>query len=207
MDIKNPILRRIYALDGDIDEIKRAYGQWASAYDEDTQKGMGYVAPLLGAAALAERVSEDAEVLDAGCGTGLVGAALHEHGLEKIDGTDISPEMLDRAKAKGAYRQLSEADLTGQLKIATDTYDGVICVGVFTSGHVGPDALDELARVARPGAPIVATVHQNVWEKDGYPAQIDKMQRRGDIAVEQIMDAPYHENEGLRCQLCLLRAA
>lgn len=207
MDIKNPILQRIYALNGDIAQIKQTYGEWAEAYDKDTQDGMGYVAPYLAATALAERVDDGAEILDAGCGTGLVGAALQTHGLEKIDGTDISPEMLSKAEAKNAYRHLNVADLTGELDISTDRYDGVICVGVFTSGHVGPAAFEELARVAKPGAPIVATVHENVWTKEGYPEQLDRMDKAGAINIEQIVEAPYHENEGYHCRLCILRAA
>lgn len=207
MDIENPILRKLYALDGDAEEIREAYRDWARSYDKDTTEGMGYVAPNIAAAALARRVGPDAEILDAGCGTGLTGEELKKLGMTRIDGNDISGAMLDVARKKDAYRHLERADLTEKLDIEPNRYDGVVCVGVFTSGHVGPDALEELARVARPGAPIVATVHEHVWESDGYPAHIEGMDRAGIIDIEEVVDAPYHEKEGYRCRLCVLRAA
>jgi len=205
MEIDNPILRKVYALDGDADKIRDAYRDWAAQYDRDTTEGMGYVGPALSATALAELVDKQAEILDAGCGTGLAGEELKRLGFTRIDGNDISGAMLDVADDKDAYRKLERADLTGRLDIADDRYDGVICVGVFTSGHVGPDAFRELARVTKPGAPIVATVHEHVWDAHGYPEALAKMAAEGVFEIESTAEAPYHRNEGYGCRLCILR--
>ncbi|EKV27387.1 hypothetical protein C882_1889 [Caenispirillum salinarum AK4] len=71
-------------------------------------------------------------VLDAGCGTGLVGVELATRGFPVVDGLDISPEMLGEARAKGVYRDLVEADMTKPLTaLATDAYAGVISVGTL----------------------------------------------------------------------------
>ncbi len=205
-EVKNPILQRVYDLDGDAERTREAYREWAGNYDRDTTEGMGYVAPGLAAAALAKRVGTGAVILDAGCGTGLAGAALHKLGVSTIDGNDLSVEMLDVAREKGVYRNLIEADMTGRLPYEDDTYDGILSIGVFTSGHVGPEGLDELARIARPDAPIIVTVHEKVWEKDKYPEYLRDMEARGLVRIRQITDSPYHEKEGLRCRLCVLRA-
>jgi ubiquinone/menaquinone biosynthesis C-methylase UbiE len=207
MEPENALLKRAYALDGDAGKIRDLYADWAQSYDGDTVGGMGYVAPALAAEALAETLGSAEAVLDAGCGTGLVGRELDSRIEAAIDGIDLSPGMLERARDKGVYRHLSEADMTRPLKIPDNTYDGIVSVGVFTSGHVGPQAIDELARVARPGAPLVVTVHEKVWESDGYPEHLKGMEKRGLVRIRAVRDTPYHEKEGYRCKLCVLEAA
>lgn len=206
MDERNPILERAYTLDGDPDETRSFYADWARDYDRDTVEGFGYVAPGIAAEALARKVGPHARILDAGCGTGLVGAELSER-VGTIDGLDLSPQMLAEAEAKGVYETLAEADMTRPLDLAADAYDGVISVGVFTSGHVGPEGLDELVRVARPGAPVVVTVHEKVWDRDGYPAHLGRMKAAGTLATLEVEEAPYHEREGYTCRLCVMTKA
>ncbi|MAB01148.1 MAG: SAM-dependent methyltransferase [Stappia sp.] len=210
MESDNPLLKRAYALDGDAGRIRDLYADWAASYDADTLDGMGYVAPVLAARALSEALegeTAEARILDAGCGTGLVGAEIARRTEAEIDGIDLSPGMLEEAARKKVYRSLAEADMTATLNLSDNSYDGVVSVGVFTSGHVGPEAIDELARVARPGAPLVVTVHEKVWEPDRYAAHLAEMERHGLIRLRAINDAPYHEKEGYTCKLCLLEAA
>jgi len=202
----NPLLRRVYALAGDLDETRSVYADWARSYDTDTTEGMGYVAPGIAAAALADLVGPEARILDAGCGTGLVGEELKRRGVGEIDGIDLSEGMLEVAARKEVYRNLAVADMTRPLNIAPDTYDAAISVGVFTSGHVGPSAIADIARVVKPGAPIVLTVHENVWEKEGYGDHLEAMEAEGTLKVNGLVEAPYHRKEGYRCQLCLLAA-
>lgn len=202
----NPLLREVYALDGNLAQTRRVYDRWAEAYDRDTLEGMGYVAPRLVAKQLAELAGPEARVLDAGCGTGLAGTELKDLGFSRIDGVDLSGEMLEVARRKQAYDQLAEADLTASLDIPDDHYDAAISVGVFTSGHVKPEALAELARVTKAGAPIVVTVHENVWESDGYPTALESMEARGVLRVRAVKEAPYHEKEGYSCRLCVLES-
>lgn len=204
MSENNPLLRRVYALDGDKEETRRVYAEWAEQYDRDTLDGMGYVAPGLVAKELAGLVAKDAKVLDAGCGTGLAGVELKKLGFTNIDGIDLSREMLDVAREKGAYDTLAEADMTVPLEIADDSYDAAISVGVFTSGHVKPKALDELARVTRTGGLLVVTVHEKVWEADSYPDYLEDMEKRGLVNIQAAKEAPYHRNEGYHCQICIL---
>lgn len=206
MNAASPILRRIYSMKGGADECREIYEAWAEAYEKDTLEGMGYVAPAIAAETLAPLLPKNAVVLDAGCGTGLAGSELARRAEAVIDGVDISEEMLARAAEKMIYRTLEEADLTRPLAIDSDSYDAVICVGVFTNGHVGPEALDEMARVAKPGAPLVFTVHQDVWAQ-GYGERLEHLAANGRVRVHRIVDAPYHQKEGYRCRLCVAEAA
>ncbi|GAA3741214.1 ubiquinone/menaquinone biosynthesis C-methylase UbiE [Spinactinospora alkalitolerans] len=199
----NEILKRVYALNGP-EEAQQVYDAWAENYDADTVEGMGYVAPALAAARLAELLDASATVLDAGCGTGLAGAALAERCDALIDGVDLSAGMLERARSRGVYRALSEADLTRRLDVADGGYDALLCVGTLTDGHVGPAALDEFARVVRPGGVVVATVLSAVWESGGYRSHLEEMARRGLVRLRELEERPYHEREGLSCRLCVL---
>lgn len=207
MDTSNPILRRLYTMEGGADECRDIYRDWAKAYEQDTVGEMGYVAPALAAETLAPLLPRDAVVLDAGCGTGLAGAELARLGVTAIDGIDISSEMLAEAGAKGVYRELGETDMTRRLTIDNDAYDGVICVGVFTNGHVGPSAISELARITKPGAPIVFTVHEHAWAAENYADRIADLETAGFARTVRIAEAPYHTKEGFNCRLCVLEAA
>lgn len=197
---RNPILNRIYNLQGGPEECRDAYKDWANSYDEDTVEGMGYVAPRVTADKIASLLKPGAVILDAGCGTGLAGEALAERGFKTIDGMDISPDMLEVARGKGAYRTLQTEDMTGPLSYESNAYDAVVCVGTFTHAHVGPKGFDELVRITRRGGPIVATVHEEVWG-DGYEAHFARLEAAGTARLAGIEDAPYHLNT---CKLVTL---
>ena len=49
-------------------------------------------------------------MLDLGCGTGLAGAAFRPH-VDWLVGVDLSPKMIEAARAKGLYDQLAVADI------------------------------------------------------------------------------------------------
>jgi len=191
-----------------LDDIEKAYREWARDYDRDLVGESGYVAPQRCADALYEQLgATDAPVLDAGCGTGLVGQYLSQRGLGTIDGLDYSPDMLKEAEAKGCYRNLLQADLNATLDIPEDTYAAVVCVGTFTSGHVGPDALLKLLRVSAPGAPVCFSVREEFWSASDFSDVVDRAVDRGlakNVAVEEI---PYILSEGSTCRRVLLRAA
>ncbi|MGH8866560.1 MAG: class I SAM-dependent DNA methyltransferase [Actinomycetes bacterium] len=201
-DTSKDILDRVYAMQGP-DDAERVYDEWAARYDDDTVAGMGYVGPAIAAAKLVE-LARPGLVLDAGCGTGLVGVELAQRMATTVDGVDISPGMLDRARVSGVYRKLERADLTRPLEIEDDSYDAAICVGTFTAGHVGPEAFGEMARVVRPGGHVVATVLDRLWESGGYRAYIDALAASGGVRLLEADVHPYREVEGVDCRLCVL---
>jgi predicted TPR repeat methyltransferase len=70
------------------------------------------------------------DILDMGCGTGLVGAAVRIL-ARRLDGVDISPAMLEKAKAKGVYDQLFEAELQSFLAGREKNYDAVLAAATL----------------------------------------------------------------------------
>jgi predicted TPR repeat methyltransferase len=91
--------------------------------------------PAGAAAALRAHVADDAQGLDLGCGSGVLGLALSDCGLLRpLDGIDLSPVMLELARATGCYRRLREANLLQPDEPGAEPpeqYDFVITVGLI----------------------------------------------------------------------------
>ena len=56
---------------------------------------------------------ENIQIVDFGCGTGLVGSKLSEIGCKNITGLDVSTAMLYEANKKKVYKHLEETVLGG----------------------------------------------------------------------------------------------
>lgn len=172
------------------DDNIRLYADWADSYDSDFVSQQGYiyhqrVAELL----IQHRASISGAVLDVGCGTGIVGLALRDGGFSQVDGIDISPQMLEQSRGKicgdgtKVYRNLIRADLTQPLDIPDNQYAALISSGTFTHGHLGPDSLDELWRVAAPGAVCVIGINASHYESLGFDEKL-----LADVASGKITD-------------------
>lgn len=171
------------------DEVAALYDRWAESYDADMAK-FGYRHPAIGLALLCRHLPRGATpVLDAGCGTGLVGEWLGIAGYPEVDGLDLSDGMLAVAAKKGVYRALHRAALGETLAFADGFFAGVIATGVFTTGHVGPEGLDELVRIVNPGGVIVLTVKKTLWD-GGFSAHIDALAAVGKVARVEVTE-PY----------------
>ena len=162
-----------YGLEG-AEAAKTFYAEWSSSYDDHMVGELGYISPDRIARMLADHLDDvSIPVLDIGCGTGLTSVYLAEQGFRAIDGIDITPEMLERAKARGIYRNLIRADLTQPLDLDDGSYGAAVSSGTFTCGHVGPEPLPEIVRVLRPGGLMAITIHQDLWEAKGFKALLD----------------------------------
>jgi predicted TPR repeat methyltransferase len=94
-----------------------------------------YFAPALVAEALRRHAPRPGlDILDIGCGTGLVGAAVRDL-AGRLDGVDISPAMLEKAGAKRLYDGLFQADLAPFMAARAESCDAVL--GAATLIHFG----------------------------------------------------------------------
>lgn len=181
-------LKAVYAATAS-QAVAAAYDEWAERYDADMAK-VGYRHPAIATALLARHVPKGAgPLLDAGAGTGLIGEWLEILGYPVADALDLSAGMLAVAKRKGLYRDLVQAALGTPLPFETDRYAAVISAGVFTSGHVGAEGLDELLRITRPGGVIVLTVKMAVWDA-GFANRLTELEAAQSIALIDATD-PY----------------
>ncbi len=146
------------------EEIAALYDGWADTYDAE-MAASGYCHPAVCIALLARHLPSGAgPLLDAGAGTGLVGQWLGILGYDHLEGLDISSGMLAKAEAKGVYRALHRLALGTTLPFTDGHFAGIVSAGVFTTGQVGAEGLDELVRICRPGGVLVMTVKNTVWD-------------------------------------------
>lgn len=178
------------------ENVAQLYDDWATTYDEDMlNASQDYVAPALAAQTVlaslgTATIARDVAILDAGCGTGLVGVHLAKLGAGPVDGVDLSAGMLEVARKTGAYGELHVADLSKPLEVADGKYDVVTCVGTLTQGHVGPGVLREFVRVVRKGGLVVATVRETVWKEQGFDEEVKRLVADGQV---QLMGAELEE--------------
>ncbi|MER9732944.1 class I SAM-dependent methyltransferase [Mesorhizobium sp. M0217] len=182
-----------HALDSDADRLSDFYREWASSYDLDVGRdgycGPMVVAELAGAVQTAYLAKERTAItiLDAGCGTGLLGVQLERLGFRLIDGFDLSEEMAEKARQTSIYRHIrGDVDLNEPLShYSSASYDVTVCCGVFTVGHVRPDGLRELARVTRPNGFIIASTRKSYAEATSFEDEVRRLQDAGVLVLSQ----------------------
>ncbi|MER9007637.1 class I SAM-dependent methyltransferase [Mesorhizobium sp. M0862] len=194
-----------HALDGDAGRLANFYRSWASSYELDVGRdgycGPTVVAELAGTVQTAYFANERAAIaiLDAGCGTGLVGVQLERLGFRLIEGLDLSEEMAEKARQTGVYRHVrAGVDLNGPLfEYSSGSYDITVCCGVLTLGHVRPEALRELARVTRPKGFIIASTRKSYAEATSFKDEVQHLQDAGILVPAQCLnDGKYVGEEG-----------
>ena len=175
-------LQDVYSARGDR-ELASSYDEWAQDYEDD-MLGLGYAIPAVAAGFVGRHVPPEGSVLDAGAGTGLFGEILRVLGYEDLVGIDISERMLGEADKKGAYRTLHRMVLGEPLGFASDSFSAAVSVGVFTTNHAPPEALDELVRVVEPGGHVVFSVRDDVYRDGGFEEKQASLEDDGWRRVE-----------------------
>ena len=110
-------------------------------------------------------------VLDAGCGSGPLSAALIAKGAV-MTGFDVSPAMLDLARQRlGATADLYVADLSKPLPFADGSFDDVVSSLVLHYLEDWSAPLAELRRVLRPGGRLILSVNHPTVSLINHPTE------------------------------------
>lgn len=117
--------------------ITRFYDNYANSYDRKLVDGLHYQCPQLILAALQKYCRGKLVILDLECGTGLCGQAVRPL-AKRLDGVDLSPQMVAKAKQRRIYNRLEVADLYPFLEKKAGRYDVIVAAGVFE--HIGDPA-------------------------------------------------------------------
>ena len=183
-------------------EIMQHYDEWGDKYDQD-MVDWNYTGPQETVKILNKHaISKDIKILDAGCGTGLVGIELKKFGYTNIDGVDLSKKLLDLIP-KGLYKKIEQIDLNKSLNKKNDIYDAVLCVGTFTFGHVKPPALDELMRIVKNKGLICFTVNEGIYEEYGFDKKIKELTKNKLWNVKEFFKSDYIASKDVNAWLCL----
>lgn len=90
------------------------------------------------------------DVLDAGCGTGLLGSSLRPFARQLV-GVDLSPRMVDKALARGLYDRLDVADLMLALNNELARWDLIVAADALPYFGALEPVFDRVADALRPG--------------------------------------------------------
>ncbi|MCP4333404.1 MAG: class I SAM-dependent methyltransferase [Gammaproteobacteria bacterium] len=186
------------------DDMVEFYRKWAVDYDYEMLDKLGYISPASIAKILIDQLPDtEAEILDLGCGTGLTCRLLAERGYNRLDGIDLSTEMLKVSRERGIYRDLLAGDLNQPLHRDSDSYDGVISSGTFTHGHVGPEPMDEVIRVLKPGGILACTVHKDLWKAKGFAAKFAELVDQGIANQISMVEGSYYRDGPIEGWFCV----
>jgi phosphatidylethanolamine/phosphatidyl-N-methylethanolamine N-methyltransferase len=156
----------------DRDNVAEAYGRWAPVYD--LVFGPVFRQGRLAAVRAAEAVG--GRILEVGVGTGL---SPGDYGSgTRVVGIDISEPMLDKARGRVEALNLTNVEAlevmdAEHLTIADGSFDVVVAQYVVTAIPNPERALDEFARVVRPGGEIILTTR--IGAETGPRATVEKL--------------------------------
>jgi phosphatidylethanolamine/phosphatidyl-N-methylethanolamine N-methyltransferase len=148
--------------------VTKAYDRWAPIYD--MVFGPVFRQGRWAAVQAAERIG--GRILEVGVGTG-ISLPLYSK-TSRVTGVDLSDPMLDKARDRVREGGLSnvEAIQVGDaeaLVFSDESFDAVVAQYVVSAVPHPTRALDEFARVCRPGGEIIITTrvsaHEGIREK------------------------------------------
>ena len=192
------------------EKLQVLYDNWASDYDDDIT-AWGYEAPQVSVAYLRELISNDVLVLDAGCGTGLVGKELKLAGFDNVVGIDLSLSSLTIAKATDAYQSLQQVDLTVlPTALSTEHFGALLCIGVMSYLPDIEGTCREFCRLLEPGSPIVLTQRGDLFETRNTQKAFDALVNDGtwaqiEVTPERNYLAANPEFIGIGVKYCVFR--
>lgn len=178
-----------------------AFDRAASFYDETRGFPPGVEQPVAALIAQAGKITSTSQVLEIGVGTGRIGLPVSTH-TGAYYGIDLAVPMLNqlRAKQNGEPIFVAQADAT-RLPFADRAFDAAISVHVL---HLIPNwqaAVTELARVLRPGAPLLLC-----WNAGDEHPQVKKLwdawndaiplERRTQVGAKADQDPLFLVDEG-----------
>jgi len=113
--------------------VMELFDSYANYYDKAMQQQLDYATPKLLRETITPWLAQhtaEIDILDLGCGTGLVGEAFADV-ANKLIGIDLSANMLIHAQQKGCYTQLETAEIVTYLRRHSLPFDMIIAADVF----------------------------------------------------------------------------
>lgn len=143
--------------------VAALFDQYAPKFESSLVEDLGYRGPdllfkaVLDARHMLGKPALFRHAVDLGCGTGLAARAFAAN-VDEIIGVDLSPRMIEHARATGLYAELEVADIVeGLARRSADSADLVLAADVMIYLSDLAPALGEIARVLKPNGLLAFT--------------------------------------------------
>lgn len=130
-----------------------------------------------------QTISPGARILDLGCGSGSLIAAMHESGYEHCSGIDVSPQQVALARELGV-QSVEEGDVMQHLQAHPATYDCITGMDIlehFTKDEL-TDLLQRIATSLKPGGMVL-------FRTPNLDAPVATVFANGDFTHENYLNA------------------
>lgn len=119
--------------------VTNLFDNYADTFEHDLVHNLNYHSPEVLAGTIKRYAPSSAlDILDLGCGTGLMGNVLRPL-ANTLTGVDLSPNMLEKARQRRIYDRLVCGDLTAFLRTQPQAFDLAVATDVFIYvGDLGP---------------------------------------------------------------------
>jgi predicted TPR repeat methyltransferase len=207
----DPDARHMFAAYTGIDVPERAndayvrnhFDEFASHFDHGLRQ-IGYQLPEHVESTLARlSLPSGLDVLDAGCGTGLLGP-LVRHRAVRLVGVDLSPRMLERAADKGVYDELVCAEIGAFLDAQRESFDLITMVDTLIYFGSLEALFARAAAALRPGGIYAVTVERMPVDDSGRGYELQKHGRyrhRIDYVQRALVEAGFEDEQTEQLQL------
>jgi SAM-dependent methyltransferase len=159
---------------------REGYGEWVPSYETTVEDEMDLVLLDVLESVPWKTVEHGA---DLGCGTGRTGAWLRARGVPRVDGVDLTPEMLAVARGRDIYDHVAQADV-GATGLAGGAYDLVTTCLVEEHLRDLRPLYCEASRLLRPeGFYVLVGYHPHFIMTAGMPTHFDRASGES-VAIE-----------------------
>ncbi len=189
------------------EDTQKLYRDWAASYDAEVAEN-GYATPGRVAKALGTVLTEkDVPILDFGCGTGLSGLALKLGGFAVVDGMDPNPQMLELARGKDVYRNLTLMDIADAAPVAKGSYAAITAIGVIGTGAAPASTLDLLMKALDPGGVLAFSYNDHALADRQYTGRLNQWLDCGAARLRFQKHGPHLPRQNLEATVYILEKA
>jgi predicted TPR repeat methyltransferase len=150
--------------------VQTLFDQYAPRFESSLVDDLRYRGPallfkaVLSVRAAARKPAFFKRAIDLGCGTGLAASAFARE-VDHFIGVDLSPRMIERARATGLYAELEVADMLQGLRARADASADLVLAAdaMVYVADIAP-VLSEAARVLAPGGILAFTAETHDGE-------------------------------------------
>ena len=176
--------------------VRHLFDQFSSDYDARMLMQLSYCAPqiLRELADLTMAGWANLAILDLGCGTGLSGMAFKDLAA-RLDGIDLSPAMVEKARTRDIYNSLAVADIETGLEERKGAYDLLLAADTLVYlGDLGV-TMQGAARALKPDGFFLFTVEKK--DGEGFELGPKRRWRHSDIYIRALAQEHGFEIAGL----------